>query len=85
MKLSDNDLRFSHRAIKRKKLFLILSITSVVVAFSLAAFYTWQSSRQADFAVGIHAVLVLLILLTARLNLRQHFYARILEKLIAEK
>jgi len=85
MSLSDTDLRFSSKAIKRKKLFLRLSILSVIVAFSLAAFYTWQFTTQPDFAVGIHAVMVLMILLTARLNLRQHLYAKILEKLIVEK
>ncbi len=85
MRLSDTDLQFSSKAIRRKKLFLTLSIISVTVAFSLAAFYTWQYTTQPNFAVGIHAVMVLMILLTARLNLRQHFYAKILEKLITEK
>ncbi|MDX8412326.1 MAG: hypothetical protein R8K46_10735 [Mariprofundaceae bacterium] len=63
----------------------MLSIASVIIGLSLAAFYVWQFTTQPDFAVGIHAVLVLMILLTARLNLRQHLYAKILEKLIAEK
>ena len=85
MNLSEADLRFSNRAIKRKRLFLILSIASVIIGLSLAAYYVWQFTTQPDFAVGIHAVLVLMILLTARLNLRQHLYAKILEKLISEK
>jgi len=85
MKLSENEICFANKAIKRKTLFLRLSIISVIVALSLAAFYTWQSTMQPDFAVGIHAVMVLMILLTARLNLRQHRYAKVLEKLIAEK
>ena len=84
MNMTDAELRFAKRAIRRKKLFLVLSITSVVVGLSLALFYSWQfATHQPGFALGIHFVLVLLILLTARQNLRQYYYAKILEKLIA--
>ncbi|MFQ5581053.1 MAG: hypothetical protein ACE5F3_00315 [Mariprofundaceae bacterium] len=83
--MSDSELRFSRRAIRRKKLFLRLSITSVIIALGLIVFYGWQFATQPDFAVGLHAVLVILILLTARLNLRQYYYAKILEKLISGK
>ncbi len=85
MNLSETDIYFANKAIRRKKLFFRLSITSVIVALSLTAFYTWQYVTQAGFAVGVHAVLVLMILLTARLNLRQYRYAKVLEKLIPEK
>jgi len=83
MSMTDSELRFAKRAIRRKKLFLALSITSVVVGLSLASLYTWQYANQPGFAPGIHFVLVLLILLMARQNLRQYYYAQILEKLIA--
>ena len=83
MDMTDSELHFAKRAIRRKKLFLALSIISVTVALSLALFYSWQLSTQPGFAPGIHFVLVLLILLTARQNLRQYRYAKILEKLIA--
>lgn len=82
MNMTDSEVDFARRSIKRKKLFLALSITSVIVGLSLALFYTWQYATQPDFAIGIHFVLVLLILLTARQNLRQYYYAKILEKLI---
>ncbi|MDO8283168.1 MAG: hypothetical protein Q7U10_11205 [Thermodesulfovibrionia bacterium] len=82
MSLTDSELRFAKRAIRRKKLFLVLSITSVIVGLSLALFYAWQFATQPGFAPGIHFVLVLLILLMARQNLRQYYYAKILEKLI---
>lgn len=82
MNMTDSELRFARRAIKRKNYFLVLSITSVVVALCLALYYTWQSVIDPGFTVGIHFVAVLLILLMARQNLRQYYYARILEKLI---
>lgn len=83
MSMTDSEINFARRAIKRKKLFLALSITSVVVGLCLALFYAWQFATQPGFAPGIHFVLVLLIFLMARQNLRQYYYAKILEKLIA--
>jgi len=83
MSMTEAELRFARRAIRRKKLFLALSVTSVIVGLSLALFYAWQYATQPGFAPGIHFVLVLLILLMARQNLRQYYYAKILEKLIA--
>ncbi len=82
MSMTDNELHFARRAIKRKKLFLVLSISSVIVGLCLALLYTWQFATQPGFAPGIHFVLVILILLMARQNLRQYYYAKILEKLI---
>ncbi len=82
MDMTDNELLFARRAIKRKKLFLVLSITSVIVGLCLTLLYTWQFATQPGFTPGIHFVLVILILLMARQNLRQYFYAKILEKLI---
>ena len=82
MSMTESEIYFAKRAIKRKKLFLVLSITSVIVGLSLALFYAWESVTQPGFAMGIHFVLVTLILLMARQNLRQYYYARILEKLI---
>jgi len=83
MSMTDSELHFAKRAIKRKKLFLVLSITSVVVGLCLALFYAWQSATQPGFSPGIHFVLVILILFVARQNLRQYYYAKILEKLIS--
>ena len=83
MSMTDSELHFAKRAIRRKKLFLALSVTSVIFGLGLASLYAWQYSTQPGFAPGIHFVLVLLILLMARQNLRQYYYAKILEKLIA--
>ncbi len=82
MGITDTELLFARRAIKRKKLFLAFSITSVIVGLCLALLYAWQFATQPGFSPGIHFVLVTLILLMARQNLRQYFYAKILEKLI---
>ena len=83
MSITDTEIHFAKRAIRRKKLFLMLSITSVIVGLCFALYYSWQFATQPGFAPGIHFVLVLLILLMARQNLRQYYYAKILEKLIA--
>lgn len=82
MVMTDSELRFAKRAIRRKKLFMIFSIASVIVGLGLALLYAWQFATQPGFAPGIHFVLVILILLMARQNLRQYYYAKILEKLI---
>ena len=80
MNMTDPELNLARRAIRRKKLFLVLSIASVTMGFCLILLYTWQFATQPGFAIGIHFVLVLLILLMARQNLRQYRYAKILEK-----
>ena len=82
MNMTDSELNFARRAIWRKKLFLALSIASVTMGFCLTLLYTWQFATQPGFAIGIHFVLVLLILLMAMQNLRQYRYAMILEKLL---
>lgn len=82
MSLTDAERHFALRAIRRKPLFLKLSITSIIVGLCLALFYAWQFANQPGFAPGIHFVLVLMILLLARQNLRQYYYAKIIEKLI---
>ena len=69
------------KAIRRKKLFLVLSIVSVMIALGLAVYYTWEAYTQPNFDVAIHVVLIVMILLNARQNLRQYGYAQILEKL----
>lgn len=85
MGMTDAELHFARQAIKRKKLFLVFSIASVIAGSGLALFYAWQFATQPGFAPGIHFVLVILILLMARQNLRQYYYASILEKLISSR
>jgi hypothetical protein len=80
--LDETERAFAARAMRRKRLFLVLSNVSVAVALLLAVVYGWERFRDPSFAIGPRAVVILLILLNARQNLRQHKYAAILEKLI---
>ena len=79
---------FAIKAIGRKRLFLRLSIAGVAVGFGLVAYYLylWAYSRvpEAELAgrVASGAVIVTLILLNARQNLRQYKYAQVLESLM---
>jgi hypothetical protein len=82
--MTDDDRKFALRAIGRKRLFLGLSIGGLVVAFGLAALYGTWFLRDHAFAIGPRAVIILLILLNARQNLRQFKFARILEGFMAQ-
>jgi len=79
--MTEGEREFAARAIRRKDVFWILSYASVVVAIMMAIVYGYERFEDPSFALGPRAVIVLLILLNARQNLRQHKYAAILEKL----
>ncbi len=83
--MREPDKRYVSAAIRKKRLFLGLSFASIVVAFALAVYYLVRYAGDPDYPVGVRAVLVLLILLNARQNLRQYKYARILEQLVGER
>ncbi len=76
--LTEYERNLAIKAIQRRKLFLVLSIASVIVGLGLAVFYSWEAYTQPGFDIGIHFVLVVFILLNARQNLRQYNYAKIL-------
>jgi len=80
--IGDSERAFADRAIRRKRLFLILSNVSIAVALLLAVVYGYERMVDPSFSIAPRAVIILLILLNARQNLRQHKYAAILEKLI---
>lgn len=79
--LTDSEIRFAGRAARRGRLFLALALAGVVIALSLSAYYGYRRWTDPSFPVGVRAVLVLLILLNARQNLRQYRYASLLRKL----
>ncbi len=79
--LTEVERRFAARAVRRKGLFLLLSVAGLAIAASLGAYYAWRKLHDPSFPLGPRAVIVLLILLNARQNLRQYRYARILEAL----
>ena len=82
--MTEAEERFAVRAIRRKRLFLGLSIAGLTVAFALGVLYGVLWWRDPSFPVGPRMVIVLLVLLNARQNLRQYKYARLLEGLTAQ-
>ena len=81
-RLDDSERAFAARAMRRKNLFRTLSNVSVAVAVGLTLFYGIRKFRDPTYDVGARFVVILLILLNARQNLRQHKYALLLEKLL---
>jgi hypothetical protein len=79
--LTDSEIRFAGRAARRGRLFLVLACGGVVIALALSVFYGYRRWTDPSFPVGVRAVVVLLILLNARQNLRQYRYASLLRKL----
>jgi hypothetical protein len=80
--LTAAELRFAERVVRRQRVFLALSVASVVVAAGLAAYYAYRKVADPAFPIGPRAVIVLLILLNARMNLRQYRYAGVLRQLM---
>ncbi len=83
--LTETENNFAVKAVRRKKIYLVLSIVSVIAGLGLAVFYFWESSVQPDYELGTRFAIVILILLNARQNLRQYRYAKILELVIVNK
>jgi hypothetical protein len=79
--LTESEIRFAERAVRRGRLFLALAWVGVTIAIALSVFYGYRRWTDPSFAVGARAVVVLLILLNARQNLRQYRYASVLRKL----
>ena len=81
MDLNESDLTFAARAIRRKVVFRGLSIAGIIIAAGLTLFYGWERLHDPSYPLAPRLVIVVLILLNARQNLRQHKYATLLEKL----
>ncbi|MFP8881108.1 MAG: hypothetical protein VCE43_17485 [Myxococcota bacterium] len=78
--MTEAQSRFLASAIRRKDLFLQLSILGVIVAVGLTGWYIWRGLEEPGASGGTGWVLVVLVLLNARQNLRQHKYAVLLEE-----
>jgi hypothetical protein len=76
---TDAQQRFIERALRRKKLFLVLSIVGIVIAVVLAAYYGVRRLNDPSFPIGPRAVIIVLILLNSRQNLRQYRFASFIE------
>lgn len=83
--MTASEERFAVRAAGRRTLFLALSIAGLAVALGLTMLYAVLRWRNPSFPIGARAVIVLLVLLNARQNLRQWRYARVLEDLLRER
>jgi hypothetical protein len=79
--VTNSERSFVRGAIGKRRLFLGLSVVGVIVGLGLAAFYLWQRFHQPDYPFGVRMVVVLLVLLNARQNLRQYRYATVLREL----
>ena len=79
--LSEVERAFAEQAVRRKEVFRVLSVAGIAIAAGLALFYGWERLHDPTFALAPRLVLIVLILLNARQNLRQHKYAALLEKL----
>jgi len=77
--MTESDRVFAARAVRRKGVFLALSVAGVAVGTVLAAYYVYRWWNDPGYPVAVRAVVVVLILLNARQNLRQYRYARVLE------
>lgn len=76
----DSQQRFVERALRRKKLFLALSIVGIVIAVVLGTYYAFRRFSDPTFPIGPRAVIVVLILLNSRQNLRQYRFASFIEE-----
>ena len=73
------DRRFAERIVRRKRLFLALSVAGVAIAVALAGWTAIRRFRDPSFPIATRMVIVVLVLLNARQNLRQYRCARVLE------
>ena len=83
MKASDvTSDRFVRTAVRRKKLFLILAAAGVAIGLGLAMWFGYRRWAEPDAPATLRFVVVVLILLNARANLRQYRFAGALERLL---
>jgi hypothetical protein len=83
--MTEADSRFAESAIRRRPLFLALSLAGIGVAVLLAAYYGHRRLQDPSYPLGVRAALVTLILLNARQNLRQYRYAGVLASTLFRK
>jgi hypothetical protein len=80
--LDPTESAFALRAVRRKGLFLSLSAAGLLVAAGYSVWCVWMKKHDPAFDMRARAVIVVLVLLNARQNLRQYRYACLIEKLL---
>jgi hypothetical protein len=78
--LTEGERAFVARAIRRRRLFFGLSVAGLAIAAALSIYYVGRRLLDPTFPVGPRLVIVVLVLLNARQNLRQYRFATILGK-----
>lgn len=78
--MTQREREFAIRVIQRKNLSLVISIAGVVVGLGLLGWLAWERWAEPGSAQGYPFAVVVLILLNARRSLREHRFARLLEK-----
>ena len=73
---------FADKAIRRERLFWVLAWVGVAIGVLYGISVAYRYWRDPSTEVAIRSVVVLLILLNARQNLRQYKYARVLRDLM---
>jgi hypothetical protein len=79
--LTGTERAFVARVLRRRRLFLALSVLGLLFGVGLGVYSTWRTLHDPAYAVGPRLVIVVLILLNARQNLRQYRFAGILQKI----
>jgi hypothetical protein len=80
--MTESEEAFARRAVRRKRLFLALSVAGLGVSAFLIALYGYFWWTRPGYPIALRAVIVLLVLLNARQNLRQYRYAGVLEQML---
>jgi hypothetical protein len=76
--LNDTEVQFVQAAVRRERLFFVLSMVGVAVGLVMLGLAGLRMVNSEPAAGSF--VIAILILLNARQNLRQHKYAQVLRK-----
>ena len=80
--MTGDERRCAEAAVARRRTFLVLSIAGVVIALALGAYYAGCRWQDPAYPLRGRVIVVLLILLNARHNLRHYRFATLMEQLL---
>lgn len=79
--MTQSQLAFAQRVVRRKQLFKALSIAGLLGAAAVIIYVAIRRSHDPGFEIAPRIVIAVFILLNSRQNLRQYRMASILEEL----